>query len=508
MQHSFKLLLNTIASYAKIIINTLVTIFATRIALKALGAEDFGIYNLIAGIIVMLSFINGSLMISSQRFFSISIGAKSINKLNANFNASLGIHILLSICIAVAFIIISPILFGGFLNIEPEQISSAKSIYYIMIISSVFTIGSIPFSALMNAYEDMIALSLIDILACILKFIAAFSLLFFSTNLLEWYAFLMMISVVVKMFLEFLWCKKKYSKIELNLRMLYNRNVTREMLGFVGWNTMGAFAVIVGNQGIAVVLNIFFGTIINAAYGIANQVNSLVLSFASTLTTVFTPMIIQAKGAGNNKRMLMSAILSSKLSFLLSSVLALPILIHLSDILKLWLGNTPPVMTEIFCFYIVISFLVVQLYPGINRAIYASGKIKGYQLSLTIILVSTIPLGVLLFNLGYPAYSILKVKFILQVIVLVSTIYYASKICQLNWQSFVIYSILFPVIIFASCMLLRNVVSVNNVYYNILLSVLFLIAYVSVYYMLVFDGDEKKLFKNLLLKIKNKLCVK
>jgi len=502
MQHSTKLILNTIASYVRIIVNTIVTLIGTRIALRCLGADDFGLYNLIAGIVVLLSFINGSLLISSQRYFSISIGEGNTKKLGRFFNASLGIHIFIGLLIGLTFLIITPILFNGFLNITPEKIELAKVIYYIMIISAVITIGTIPFSAIMNAREDMVVLSICDIVSCIMKLVAAISLLFVSNHLLLTYTVLMLCSIFVKMLMEIGWSRFKYKEAKVISNQLVNKPIYREMLGFIGWNTLGSFAVLVRNQGVAVILNVFFGTIINAAYGIANQVNSLVLSFASTLTTVFSPMIIQAKGAKNEKRMMDTAVFSSKLSFYLSSAMALPILLFLPVILKIWLGMYPNSTLE-FCQYIVYSFLVLQLYPGINRAIYATGHIKGYQITISIVLVAILPIGAWLFKMGYPPYSILFVMLISQIITLISTIYYGHKFCGLSVKEFIIHSVFIPVLVFIvflwGCESLNRVMRIQmSVFGIIIYSCIIELLYVIFFMYTVLNQKEKNMMINYL----------
>lgn len=502
MQHSTKLILNTIASYVRIIVNTIVTLIGTRIALKYLGAEDFGLYNLIAGIVVLLSFINGSLLISSQRFFSIAIGEGNNEKLGRSFNASLGIHIMVGSLIGLVLLAITPLLFSGFLNISPERISLAKVMYYLMIVSATITVGTIPFSALMNAREDLVILSLCNIVACIIRLFAAISLIFISHHLLLTYTVLMLGAVLVKMVMEIGWSKMRYSEARIIKKQLIDKAIYHEMLGFIGWNTLGSLAVLVRNQGVAVTLNVFFGTVINAAYGIANQVNSLVLSFATTLTTVFAPTIIQAKGANDEKRMLDTAIFSSKLSFYLSSAMALPILLFLPQILHLWLGSYPDNTSE-FCSYIILSFLVLQLYPGINRAIYATGRIKGYQITLSIVLFAILPIGAMLFRMGYPPYSILFVMLISQILTLVSTIYYGHKFCGLETKSFVIHSVAVPVIVFAfafwvSTILNRDMDTNPGVSMIILYSSIVEILYLPLYMSVVLNRQEKKMIRKLI----------
>lgn len=508
MKHSTKLLLNTIASYGRIIVNIVVTLISTRLALKYLGANDFGLYNLIAGVVLMLSFLNSSLQISSQRYFSIAIGEGDKEKLDKYFNANLSIHIAISAVIGFLLLSLLYPLFNGFLNIPTGKEFVAVNIYLVMVLSAIVTIGTIPYSAIITAREDLVALSCINIIYCIGKLVAAVSLVFITNHLLVTYSILMLAAVFFKMLLEILWSRKHYEETKLRKRQLLNKSICREMLGFVGWNTLGSIAVLFRNQGIAIALNLFFGTIVNAAYGIAHHVNALVLSFAGTITTVFSPMIIQAKGAGDEKKMLYSAILSSKLSFLLSSIMALPILMFLEELLSLWLTEVPE-HTIIFCKLSIYSFLIQQLYPGINRAVYASGKIKGYQISTAILLISIIPIGAWLFSMDYPPASILLVMMVSQTLVMLSTVYYAWKHCRLKATDFLAKSVVLPVLLFVSELTVfiwvgRTLQIEVTIFTIIILSSIAMLLYSASYFFLILNRNEQISMLNIINNLKRK----
>ena len=508
MNHSTKLIINTIASYGRIIVNMIVTLISTRLALKYLGAEDFGLYNLIAGVVVMLSFFNGALMISSQRYFSICIGEKNQDELHKYFNASLGIHILLGLVIGLLLVIAIPFLFGGLLNIPDEKQGVAVAVYGIMVLSSMITVGTIPFSAIMNAHEDMAQMAVIDIAYCIGKLLAALVLMVVSSHLLEVYATVLLLAVFSKMFLEIIWSGKMYPETRIVRHYLFASKKCREMLGFVGWNTVGSVAMIFRNQGVAVVLNVFFGTIVNAAYGIANQVNALVLSFASTISTVFTPTIIQAKGAGDEKRMLDTAVFSSKLSFLLSSVMALPILLFIRELLALWLSDYPDYTLQ-FCQYIIFTFLVQQTYPGINRVIYATGRIRDYQLVVAVLLIFIIPVGSLLFYLGCEPYAIVLVMLISQALTLLTTTYYATKYCKFDGKKFLLTSAFIPFVLFGGCLLMAQKIELlfsdRSIAFIIVFSMAAVGLYSATYFFIVLTKQEQKYLTDILIKFKSKI---
>lgn len=501
--------MNTFASYLRIVANGIVSIIVTRIALNALGVDDYGLYNLMAGTIALLSFVNTALLISSQRYFSIAIGSKNNSLLQRYFSGSILIHLMFSIIILVILLSIQPILFGHVLNIKPEQTYNAKMVYQIMVLSTCITMNSVPFAAMMNAYEDIAALSYINIGSYVIQLCAALSLLVFKNNLLIIFSIITLLSIICKLFGEIIWCKIRYKILNFSIRRYYDRRICKEMVGFSGWNTLGSFSVLIRDQGVAVMLNFFFGTAINAAYGIANQVNSLVLSFASNLTAVFAPSIIQAKGAGDEQRMRFLAIVASKISFMLSAMMALPILLFLHPILSIWLGDVPD-YTESFCRLIIICFMLQMLYSGINRMIYATGKIRNYQIGIFVVFTSILPLGVLIFSKFHQSPpSILLVMILSQITVLIISLYSAYKNCGLVMKNFFFRGIIAPIFIFGVLLYIGNnvfdTIAVSpNILYIILSSLVIDCIFICVYYFLVFDNSEKNILKNLISTIKRK----
>lgn len=506
MEHSKKIVYNTFALSIKIVLTCIVQLVATRIALSALGQEAFGLYNLLAGIIVLFTFLTGALMISTQRYLSIAIGEKNNQKLKQVFNVSLLIHFFIAIFIFLFLLLVKPFLFNSFLNIGDDYVDTAKVMYNMLLLSVFVTIITIPYSANINAREDMVFFAVSEIISLLFKLWAAISLLLIKGDLLLIYTIFMVLAVFVGAITKISWCMIKYDESKISILLMKNRILFKEMIGFVSWNTLGTAAVVIRNQGVAILLNIFYGTVINAAYGIANQVNSLVLSFATTLTTVFTPSIVQQKGAGNEQRMIELATLSSKLSFGLSSLMALPILIYLDDILLLWLKDIP-IYTESFVFWIILIFLIQQLYPGINRAIYAVGRIKAYQISISILLMFILPIGYYLLKQDYNVIYILVVMFILQIACLISTVYYASKECNLNSVYFYIHSVFKPCIVFFLTLFVfyfydKCIHEVESIWIVIVYSIFYDLIYGALYYMIVLSSEERMYFKKVWYKFK------
>lgn len=486
-KHSKKILYNTLAVYIKIIFNSIITLIATRIVLDCLGANDFGLYNLLAGVILLLSFMNGSLMISTQRYLSVAIGEGKKDKLVSIFNASMTIHLLLALCVLSVLLLMQPILINEILNIPDELKTTAHIVYDIMVVSSAITLLQVPYSAEMNAHQDIYYWAFTEAINCFLRFLSAVALFYIDSNKLEWYSILVLLSLIISALIKLVWCRKKYNETELFLSEMKNKVLIKEMFGFVGWNTLGSSAVLVRNQGVAVILNMFFGTIVNAAYGIANQVNGLVMTLASTITTVFAPSIMQAHGAGDDEKMMKIATMSSKLSFFISSITAIPLIVYMQEILELWLKEIPEYTVE-FCTLMIMSFIILQLTAGVNRAIYAVGKIKNYQILITLVMYLIIPVGYLLLKLNFDIMSIFCVILIAQLVILAIEIIYIKVLVPFNISNYVSF-IIKSMVLFIIVVVAMEEISVYSKLLNIFMGILYVVAY----YYIIFNKEERNI---------------
>lgn len=504
MIHSKKILYNTIAVYIKIILNSVATLIATRIVLQCLGVNDFGLYNLLAGVITMLSFMNGALMVSTQRYLSIAIGAKDYGRLSSIFNSSLSIHGLIAVVVSLAFLLLQPIIIDCILTIPQGSVRTAHLIYDVMIISSVLTLLQVPFSAAMNAHEDIWYWAFTEFVNCALRLASAVALIYITDNKLFVYTIMVLFSLVMSMLLKVCWCRIKYAETKLKFAEMKNIALIKEMFGFVGWNTLGTSGTMVRDQGVAVLMNVFFGTIANAAYGIAQQINGLVMTFASTITTVFAPSIMQAHGAGDDEKMIKLAIFSSKISFLLSSIIALPLLLFMPEILRLWLEEIP-IYTLDFCRYVIIVFMILQLTAGLNRAIYAVGKIKWYQIIIFSVLVAIIPVSYMLYKSGMTINVIFYVMIFAQVILTIANVSIIREYVEFDIIVFYGRSIILPIILCASIIYVFHIII--SMYLNglsifsiVIVSIIVCITYLLIYLVLVFNKKELKQIKSLIRK--------
>lgn len=491
-----RVMLNTIALYGKMIVTVVISLWLTRIVLNELGENDFGIYNLIAGIIALLSFINSALMTSSQRYMSVAMGKNSIGELRTIYSSSVLIHAGMSMALLLALEIMEPLLFNGFLNIDPSRIADAKIVYQIMIVTTIATVMGVPFNAEINANEDLWFFAIVETATVLLRIGIILVFQMCSGSPLIEYAVYMMILTFINLGIKYLWCLIKYPECKRNdYSYAVNKLWIRQMLGFTGWNALGSLAIVGRNQGVAVLLNVFFGTAINAVYGIANQINSQLIYFSTMMTTSMTPQIMKSKGQGDYGRMMQLSVFTSKLAFFLSAVLAIPLIICLKDILILWLKN-PPQYTYIFSVLTIIVFVILQLYPGLTRAIQAHGNIKFYQITTSVLLLLPIPVGAILYHFGYPNYTVLYVMIASQILQLFASVIITNHLVKFDYWGFLGYvfkaSVCTALFLLAGHWFYTHIYSNDHIFRNVVLTCAATMpTFAAAYFMLVFSKSER-----------------
>ena len=406
LQASERVFVNTGVLYVKVVLATIINLYLTRVVLSVLGVDDFGIYSLIAGVVNLLAFLSGTLMSSTQRFFSIAIGEGDSGQLRRMFSLSVKMHWFFACSIFIILQLLMFVLFNGLLNIPPDRIGAAKIVYQIMILSVFFTIITSPYNAALNAHEHLWFFAIVEIITTFFKLGLIF-ILSRASDALIFYTSWMLLATVLNSIIKFFWCRHKYFEVydKTKVRIKENIPLLKEMGRYVGWTSLSSFAVVGRDQGTAVVLNIFFTTAINSVVGIANQIRGLLMYFSQMMTASITPQIMESKGKGNIDRVLYLSVFACKLSFALSAFLALPILLNIDIVLFYWLKNVPE-FTSIYCKLVIVAFLIVQLYPGLVRAIWADGDVRNYQITISALLLLPIIISPVMFYFGYIHYTI------------------------------------------------------------------------------------------------------
>lgn len=435
MDKGTKVILNTIVLYMKIIVTMVISLISVPLVLRALGENDYGMYNLLAGVISMLAFLNSSMTISTQRFMSVALGTSDTQKLNQIFSASVLIHLLLGLFLVLIFEACAFFLFDGFLNIASDRLPAAKIVYQCLVLSTFISVLSVPYNAVINAKEDLVVFSIISIIDSLLKLALALLLINRSCDRLIMYGIGMaFISCLNTLSCRF-YVKMNYKEFHF-CTSLFNKHTLKDMGAFAGWNTLGAVVVIGRNQGLAIIMNQFIGLVANAAYGIANQVNGVLIDLSSTFQRTLNPQLMQSEGMNNRVRLHRISFMLTKSSVLVMALFGVPLLIEMPYVLKLWLHEVPE-NTIILTQLILVLNLIYQFSVGTISSIQAVGNVKVYFICTSTLILLNLPISFLLLRSGFPVYYTLITAIIIEVICFIIRLFLAKYYVELNISSFI-----------------------------------------------------------------------
>jgi O-antigen/teichoic acid export membrane protein len=402
---SQRVFVNTIAQYARTIINMLLSLYTVRLVLAILGGSDYGIYTLLAGVVAMMSFATNSLVLTTQRFISYYQGKEDKDQLKDVFNNSLVIHIFLAVLVLVVLEAVTPLWFNGFLNIPSERIPAAKGMYQLMIVILSVTLVTSPFRALLISHENIVYISIVDILDGILKVVFVTLLARIPYDKLISYG-VILLGVQLFNFLAFAgYGYMKYEECILPRLVRIKKTLIKEMLSFAGWSVYSVGCLIGRQQGIAIVLNRILGTVINAAYGIAFQISNTTGFLSSSLANAIAPQIVKAEGGGNRKRALWLSQVTCKFMFFLLSALCIPCMFEIDNILSWWLKEVPE-HAGLFCIMVMCASMVDALTLGLIHINNAIGRIGWFSVMINTPKLLTFPIVFFCIKGGASLYSV------------------------------------------------------------------------------------------------------
>lgn len=417
---------NTGILYAQMGITVFISLYTTRLVLAALGASDFGLFNVVGGAIAMLTFLNTAMASASQRFMSFAQGEGNNEKQKSIFNISIVLHFIIAIAVVILLQIVGYFLFNGILKIEPHRILIAKFIYQFLIASTFFTIIAVPYDAVINAHENMLFVALLRIFESIIKLAIAFYITYTAFDKLYTYGLLMAVLTILLLLIRQIYCHLKYTEVELGIKKYFDKNLYTEMRSFAGWSLLGSSSGMLANYGQGIVINMFFGTNVNAAQGIAGQISGQLGVFAVTLLKALNPFITKSEGAGKRETMIKATLLGSKLSFFLLILLYVPFIVEMPFIFNIWLKEVPE-YAIIFCRLLLLRNIIEQLFIPLSGSIGAVGKIKKFQTIISIVNFFPLIVTYVFFIYNYPPYF-LYIVFIFYSIVNGIIVLYFSKI--------------------------------------------------------------------------------
>lgn len=420
-----KIIRNSLILYVRLFLVLIGNLYISRVVLNALGVSDFGIYNAIGGFVILFTVLSNSMSASCNRFLAVELGAKDLAKLKKTFNTSVIVHYLLAI---VILLIVEPIgiwFVNNHMVFSIERIHAANVVLQCSIITFILNIISVPYNASIISHEDMDAYAFISITEVSLKVITAFIISHVEIDRLALYAILLMIIAIVIRIVYSLYCIYKYT--ECKLALAFDRGVLKNMLSFAGWNFIGSVSGISKDQGINVLLNLYFGVLVNSAYGLASQIRSAVMNFSSGLMSAINPQIIKSYSRKDYSYMLELIFKGSKYSFFLMLVIAVPFLMNTEYILYLWLKNIPK-YTTVFVELFIVSILIESYSFPLITAMLATGNIRNYQLVVGGLQCAVLPLSWLLLKMGYSPESIFVLSIVMTIIVMLARIYMLKSI--------------------------------------------------------------------------------
>jgi len=436
---------NTLALYFRQILTMLVSLYTVRVVLNTLGAEDYGIYNVVAGLVVLFSFLNGAMTSATQRFLNYSLGQNDNDQAKEIFSVSFIIHILIAILVIILAETIGLWFFYTWLKIPPNRQTAAFVVYQFSVVVTIVNILRVPYNAVIIAHEKMYFFALVSIIEAVLKLGAVFLLLVISFDSLIVYAFLVCIIAIILFLCHKFYCNNKFDVA--NFRYCKNKELFRQLAGFSGWSVFGGFANVSSTHGTNMLVNIFYGVTVNAALGIAMQVNSAVFYFVSNFQTAFNPQIIKSYAAKDYDYFMRLIFRTSKISFFLLFFFVLPLYVNMDFVLQLWLKNVPE-YTIAFTRLILIFSLADAVSGPLWMSIQATGNIKKYQVIVSCFIFANLPLSFLLLWLGFSPVWVLIIKTGLNILTLIWRIFFLSKRIELSIIDF-LRDVIIPVIIIA-----------------------------------------------------------
>lgn len=402
--NSRRILNNTIALYIRQLLILFVSLYTVRVVLNVLGVEKYGVYNVVAGLVALCSFLPSALASATQRFFSFALGQSDKIKLYKTFSVNLVLYSLISI---IAIILLETIGFWfvqEYLNLPLEHISSAYTLYHYAVFTFIAGIFTAPFIAIIIAHEDMHIYAYASISEVLLKLVVTFALVYIPWSKLELYGLLLLLVSLINMSIYIFICFKKYQECQIG-KIYWDGKLLKEIYGFTGWSLFGQLTTVARNQAVTILLNQYFNPAVVAARAIANTVASQVNMFSNAFNTGLYPPIIKSYAANEKDEMFELIFNGSKLTFFLMWIFSLPMFIEMETILKLWLSQ-PPANAVLFTQLALIEALIISISLPIISAARAPGKMKMYELTLGAIQAGLFLISWLLLMKGLPASSV------------------------------------------------------------------------------------------------------
>lgn len=411
---------NTLLLYFRMLFMMVVSLYTSRVILNALGVEDFGIYNVVGGVVAMFTVISGSLSAAISRFITYELGKGDQSKLNKIFSASVTIQLALSLIIVVLIESVGVWFMNAKMTIPVDRMVAANWVLQFSIITFVINLISVPYNATIIAHERMSAFAYISILEAVCKLAIAFLIMISPMDKLVFYAILMCAVSVLIRFTYGHYCKKHFTECIYHFH--WDKDILKKMFGFAGWNFIGASSAVLRDHGGNIVINLFYGPSVNAARGIAIQVNNAIMGFVSNFMTALNPQITKSYASGDREYMMTLLFQGARLSFYMLLLLSLPVLVNTHYILVLWLKLVPE--HAVFFVQLILVFAMSESISNpLITAMLATGKIRNYQIVVGGLQMMNLPISYVCLRLGCIPETVLIVAIVISQCCLAARLY-------------------------------------------------------------------------------------
>lgn len=424
---------NTLLLYVRMLFIMAVSLYTSRVVLATLGEVDYGVYNVVGGVVVMFNMISVPLSIAVTRFLTFELGRGNVGKLQRVFSTSISIQLIISAVIVLLAETLGVWFLNTKMNIPSDRMWAANCVLQFSVITFIVNLLSVPYNAMIIANERMNIYAYISIVEVSLKLLVVYLLIISPWDKLAFYSVLLFLVALAVQMAYVIYCKRHFKECRWSRHL--DRQLLKDMLGFSGWNFIGATSGICRDQGVNIVLNIFCGPIVNAARGIAMQVSNAVNAFVQNFMVALNPQITKSYATGDREYMLSLIFRGSRFSYYLLMVISMPIILNASWILHLWLSEVPE-YTEIFVILILICALCDSISQPLIAAMFATGEVRNYQIVVGGIQILNLPVAYLLMKLDFPPQSTLVAALALAICCLLARLVMLRGMIGLSIRSF------------------------------------------------------------------------
>ena len=435
---------NTLFLYIRMFFAMIVSLYTSRVILRVLGVVDFGVNNVVGGFVTMFAFLNTSLIGAIQRYYNYERSKNGDDGIQQVYRVSILIQIVLSLVVLLALESFGVWYLNNVMVIPTDRLLAANILFQVSTVALLLLIVSVPFSAAIVSFEHMDFYAIVGILDVILKLVIVLVLPLLPYDKLIVYSLLLLLISIINFFLYFVYAKIKFRSLVFRGRT--NVTLLKSMLVFSGWNFVGTFSNVVYQQGVNLLLNFFFGPIINAARGLSNYISNAIRGFSSNIVVAFRPQLVESYAKEDYQRTKNIMFSETKLCFLMLFLIILPLIIEIRYVLLLWLGEGYPDHTESFSILVLLQMLIASLNIPFSQVVHASAVMKKFQIITSVITCLVIPLGWVGLKIGLPPESVYIISVILAICSQLACILIVKGIFPFNVKDYIV-KILLPLLL-------------------------------------------------------------